>query len=250
MGLETQYNSNSISVGRWHSMKIRITLIIFIIFAFASFCEKSLEENYDKEVTEFAVPEKGKLPLFYGKDLRPAWEEDNTSRPREILKFSMKDQNATEVSEEFCKGRITVVSFFFTRCSGICPTITNNLGFVQKRFESDGKVQILSFSATPDLDSPPVLKEYAAKRKIRYDKWRLLTGDQKQIYTLARDSFNADTPSPKENSRKKLTESDFLHSDHVYLLDGNLRLRGIYNGKMRSSIEELNSDIEVLQKEM
>lgn len=213
-------------------------------------CSKDPKDEYSDEITDFSLPQKDKLPLYYGKDLQPVWEIKDSSKPREISSFIMKDQENQNVSEESCKGKITVVSFFFTKCAGICPTITNNLNLVQREFEADPSIQILSFSATPNLDSPRVLKEYGSKRKIRYEKWKLLTGDQKEIYALARDSFNADTAIPKEDTKKKLTENDFLHSDHVYLLDAQLRLRGIYNGKMKSSIQELNSDIEVLKREL
>ncbi|MGJ4744782.1 SCO family protein [Leptospira sp. SA-E8] len=213
-------------------------------------CAKDPKEEYSEEITDFSVPQKDKLPLYYGKDLQPIWENKSSNKPREISKFIMKDQENQNVSEGSCKGKITVVSFFFTKCAGICPTITNNLSLVQKEFEADPSIQILSFSATPALDSPQVLKEYGSKRKIRYEKWKLLTGNQKEIYALARDSFNADTAIPKEDAKKKLTENDFLHSDHVYLLDTQLRLRGIYNGKMKASIQELNSDIEVLKREL
>ncbi|TGL65781.1 SCO family protein [Leptospira sarikeiensis] len=236
-------------------MEIRSNFKLFCYLLFPCFlifqdCKKDPQEEYSKEITSFSIPQKDKLPLYFGKDLQPVWEQENTDQPRVISKFIMKDQENQNVSEDSCKGKITIVSFFFTRCAGICPTITNNLSVVQKEFGLDPNVQILSFSATPDLDSPTVLKEYGAKRKIRYEKWKLLTGNQKEIYNLARDSFNADTAIPKEDAKKKLTENDFLHSDHVYLLDPQLRLRGIYNGKMRSSIEELNSDISVLKKEL
>ncbi|TGN03411.1 SCO family protein [Leptospira dzoumogneensis] len=232
---------------RSYSKILFCSLVLFSIF---TACTKDPKEEYSEEITDFSVPQKDKLPLYYGKDLQPIWENKNSSKPREISKFIMKDQEDQNVSEGHCKGKITVVSFFFTKCAGICPTITNNLSLVQKEFEADPNIQILSFSATPNLDSPQVLKEYGSKRKIRYEKWKLLTGNQKEIYALARDSFNADTAIPKEDAKKKLTENDFLHSDHVYLLDPQRRLRGIYNGKMKSSIQELNSDIEVLKREL
>ncbi|MEI7012534.1 SCO family protein [Leptospira licerasiae] len=227
----------------------KILFCSLVLISLSVGCAKDPKEEYSEEITDFSLPQKDKLPLYYGKDLQPVWE-NKSSKPREISKFIMKDQENQNVSEGSCKGKITVVSFFFTKCAGICPTITNNLSLVQKEFEVDPNIQILSFSATPDLDSPQVLKDYGSKRKIRYEKWKLLTGSQKEIYALARDSFNADTAIPKENAKKKLTENDFLHSDHVYLLDSQLRLRGIYNGKMRSSIQELNSDIEVLKREL
>jgi protein SCO1/2 len=41
----------------------------------------------------------------------------------------------------------------------------------------------------PEVDSVPVLKEYAVKYGVI--KWNLVTGDKKEIYTMARKSYLA-----------------------------------------------------------
>jgi protein SCO1/2 len=47
---------------------------------------------------------------------------------------------------------------------------------------------------------------------------------------------------------KKVTPEDFLHSENVYLIDGEQKLRGVYQGRMASSLEELARDAETLVK--
>ncbi|MDF3818741.1 SCO family protein [Leptospira sp. 96542] len=198
------------------------------------------------ENSEFAKPMDGKLPYFSKSEITPIWEIPKEG-VRVIQSFRFLDQNANEVTEKRMKGEISVVSFFFTRCAGICPTITNNLKIIQSKKQNN--VRLYSFSATPDLDSPSVLKKYAKERGINHLYWSLLTGEKEKIYDIARNTFRADTISAAQNRKKVVTKNDFLHSENIYLLDKELRLRGIYNGRILSSINDLLADIEVLKKE-
>jgi protein SCO1/2 len=52
-------------------------------------------------------------------------------------------------------------------------------------------VKLLSFSVTPQIDSVAQLKRYAIEKEVNDQKWNLVTGDKKEIYTLARKSFLA-----------------------------------------------------------
>ncbi|TGK37437.1 SCO family protein [Leptospira gomenensis] len=207
--------------------------------------------EYGSSVTELSIPKRS-LPYFKGKDLQPIWLDDselqNATSLRGITKFQFVDQEGKTVSSADLKGSLSVISFFFTRCSGICPTITDHLKTVQEECAKDGRVRIVSFSVTPDLDSPEELKRYAQQRGIRRKFWNLLTGSKSAIYKMARESFNADTITPGE-TRKGVGPNDFLHSESVYLLDERLRLRGIYNGRNLGSIRELIGDMERLKLE-
>jgi protein SCO1/2 len=49
---------------------------------------------------------------------------------------------------------------------------------------------LLSHTVFPEVDSVPVLKEYAVKYGVN-DKMELVTGDKKEIYTMARKSYLA-----------------------------------------------------------
>jgi protein SCO1/2 len=43
--------------------------------------------------------------------------------------------------------------------------------------------------------------------------------------------------------------TDFLHTEHVLLIDPSLRIRGIYNGTLALDMEQLLADLKLLQKE-
>jgi protein SCO1/2 len=227
---------------------IRTFILGFSLLAFLSACEKKHEisKEYPAEVTAIATEGGRGLPYFVGKDLRPVWQLKDASEPRSLMPFDLKDQNGQQVDAAALKGKIGIVAFFYSECPGICPMTTRNLQAIQEKFKNDDRIMMVSFSVTPEKDTPEKLKNYAMKNHISYDRWRLLTGNKTQIYKIARESFNADTFSEKENAVQKLRPEDFLHSENVYLIDGEQKLRGIYQGQQVSSLDELARDAEVL----
>jgi protein SCO1/2 len=212
-------------------------------------CEKksSIAKEYPAEVTQLATEGGKGLPYYVGKDLRPEWTLSQGLILRGLSSFQFKDQTNQVFGSDRLKGKVTIVSFFFTHCPGVCPmTMKNLIQNVQSKFLGEDRVSMVSFSITPDLDQPELLNKYAHENKIDSRRWRLLTGDSKEIYQLARESFNADTFSPGENKVKKISQKDFLHSESIYLLDQDLKLRGVYNGRMVASMRELVRDAESL----
>jgi len=205
-----------------------------------------IAKEYPAEVTALATQGGTGLPFLVGKDLRPVWDTRQSPEIRTLLPFHLTDQKGKAITRESLGDRITIVSFFFTQCPGICPTMVKNLKPLQKKFKDDKRFLILSLSVTPEHDTPKTLAAYGDKMGVRYDNWRLLTGGREQIYQLARESFGADTFSIKENLIIPLKPQDFLHSEGIYLLDREKRLRGIYEGLVPGSIEELARDAESL----
>lgn len=211
-------------------------------------CERKIADEYPAEVTTFTTEGGQGLPFFSGKDMRPIWQPGAGDSIRALGEFRLRDQTDREFTSGQLRGKITVVSFFFSHCSGICPITTGNLLKVQNQLRNDDRVMIVSFTVTPDVDTPAKLADFARQRQISPARWRLLTGERKAIYRLARESLGADTLSPKENALKAITENDFLHSEKIYLLDSAGRLRGIYTGRMPAAPAEILRDVEILKQ--
>jgi protein SCO1/2 len=121
--------------------------------------------------------------------------------------------------------------------------MTVNMGLIQKEIVDDDQVMLLSFSVTPQIDSVPQLKKYALENGVIDSKWNLLTGDKKQIYTLARKSFLA-----VENDGDG-GPYDMIHTENFILVDPEKRIRGFYDGTDTQAMETLLSDIQLLKKE-
>jgi protein SCO1/2 len=157
--------------------------------------------------------------------------------------FKLTNQYGETVGKETVANKIYVANFFFASCQSICPEMSTNLTEVQKRFEKDDSLLILSHTVNPLHDTVEVLMNYATTYHAQKNKWHLLTGDKKLIYDLAKSSYlvNAleDDGSPE----------GFLHSELFLLIDTKGRLRGMYDGTDKGQVNRLIEDIKLLKRE-
>ena len=113
---------------------------------------------------------------------------------------------------------------------------------VQKAFLNNPDVMILSYTVTPEIDSVPVLKKYALKKGVIDSKWNLVTGDKKDIYTMARKSYLA----VKLGKPNELY--DMVHTENFVLVDAEKRVRGFYDGTKKDEVKRLIDDIKWLSE--
>lgn len=183
------------------------------------------------------------LPSYHSPDFTPVWDESAIETPHQVTPFMFTDQHGQKFGTDELQGKIHVMNCFFTVCPSLCPRLMGNLKEVQKVFENDAEVQMISLSVTPERDSVAQLADYAQQNDIGKN-WHLLTGNKAAIYTTARQSYFVD-----ENIGTELNDNDFLHTENIILADRNGRIRGIYNGSLPLEIEQLIRDIEILKKE-
>lgn len=159
----------------------------------------------------------------------------------QIADFKLLNQNGKIITEEDYKDKIYIADFFFTTCPSICPIMTEHMVEIQKAIIDDPKVLLLSHSVTPEIDSVPVLKQYALKKGVIDSKWNLVTGDKKQIYQLARKSYLV----AKEDGDGG--PFDMIHTENFVLVDSKKRIRGFYDGTDPKDIEKLLEDLKLLK---
>ena len=160
-----------------------------------------------------------------------------------IAPFKMTNQNGETITDEDYNGKIYVADFFFTTCPTICLKMTANMGELQRVFRKDSQVMLLSFSVTPKVDSVAQLKRYATEKGVEDSKWNLVTGDKKEIYTLARQSYLA-VKSDGDGGKY-----DMIHTENFILVDPEQRIRGFYDGTDSEALQILVDDILLLKKE-
>ena len=186
------------------------------------------------------VPEKSTLvlPVFGPKQLL-----NGDTVYHAVQDFELVNQYGEAVNKKTVNQKIIVANFFFATCQSICPEMSNNLKDVQAAFLDDKNFLILSHSVNPLHDTVEVLKIYSELYGAKEGKWHLLTGDKKQIYDLAKNSYlvNAleDDGSPE----------GFLHSELFLLLDSKGRLRGMYDGTNKVEVQKLIADVRLLKTE-
>jgi protein SCO1/2 len=158
--------------------------------------------------------------------------------------FAFVDQDKDTITDKTINGKIHVADFIFTSCGNICPVMTEQMGRVGKAFQNDTSVVILSYSVTPWIDNPDVLKHYREAKGIKKSNWYFLTGNKAAIYNLARKSYFAE-----ESLGFTKDSTQFLHTEHFVLVDQHKHIRGIYNGTLQLEAEQLIRDIASLKKE-
>ena len=102
----------------------------------------------------------------------------------------------------------------------------------------------LSFSVTPWIDKPYILKKFKERYHIQNNNWQFLTGSKTEIYKLARQSYFAE-----EDIGFNKDSSEFLHTEHVILIDKKRHIRGVYNGTVQLEIKHLLFDARLLLAE-
>jgi protein SCO1/2 len=190
-----------------------------------------------------ALKPKKSLPIYNPSMVNPELVDSTVqyiSKYHAIADFSFINQNGKIITQKDYEGKIYVADFFFTTCGSICPKMTTNLVEIQKAFINNPKVMLLSHTVFPETDSVAVLKEYAIKNGVIDSKWNLVTGDKKQIYSMARMSYLA----VKLGKPEELY--DMVHTENFVLVDSKRRVRGFYDGTKKEDIERLIEDINFL----
>ena len=167
------------------------------------------------------------LPIYSPRDINPELVDSTVQHignDHKIADFAFTNQNGKVITQQDYENTIYVADFFFTTCPTICPKMTDNMVWLQNQLKNNPEVKLLSFSVTPDIDTPEVLKKYALEKGVDDARWNLVTGDKKDIYYLARKSYLAvKTGKPEELY-------DMVHTENFILVDKNKRIRGFYDG--------------------
>lgn len=169
---------------------------------------------------------------------------------QEVPAFDFINQDSQAITNDFYKGKVYVVEFFFSSCTTICPIMNRNMLQVSKEFASQENFGIASISIDPSFDTPQVLKAYANRYKATHPNWNFLTGDKDTIHKLSNEGFKLFAAQDKDEI------DGFSHSGLFALIDQNGVVRSrkdkhgnplfYYNGLEQESIDMLIQDIKKL----
>jgi len=137
--------------------------------------------------------------------------------------WSLTDEDGKPFGSADLKGKIWVSDFIFTRCGTACPAMCEGMESVIAKLPNDSRLRFVSFSVDPEYDKPEVLKEYKATWKGDPERWRFVTG--MWVYKLAYEGFKVNEARPNP---KSTPGNEFFHSQRFTLVDGQGRMRGLY----------------------
>jgi protein SCO1 len=133
------------------------------------------------------------------------------------------DQNGRPFDTTALRGQPLVISFIYTSCPFVCPTITQNLARavdMARGVLGSNRFRVLSVSFDPAVDTPQRLRQFAAERGIAAPDWIFATADQATVDVLARETGF---------TYARMAAGMFDHLTQVTLLDAEGRIyRQVY----------------------
>ena len=169
---------------------------------------------------DYEVPEPGTYTL-------PVLKEASDG---EVLDALGRKQSLRDLA----RGRITVLSFIYTRCASAnaCPRATGMLKQVHRLSERDpslaGALRLVTLSFDPIHDTPERMAKYAAWSRTEKPaaEWHFLTtpSEQKLAPILAAYDQAVDRRANMDDPL-----GPYFHPVRVYLIDRQGRVRNIYS---------------------
>jgi protein SCO1/2 len=99
------------------------------------------------------------------------------------------------------------------------------LNIIQEKFKKRDDIVIVSHTVDPKRDSVETLYNYSKEVHAKEGMWYFLTGEKEDIYNLAFDGYFASV------QRDEAAPGGFLHSELIFLVDKNGRLRGTFDSE-------------------
>jgi len=178
------------------------------------------------------------LPYYLTPELTPQFvTRDVAADAHRIGTFELTRADGKRIDQSALDGKVSIVHFFFTECSGVCPKTQPNIAWLLTQIPGNESLQVLSHSVKPEADSLSALTKYASMHHITDARWNLLTGSRSEIEHVAGDYYYANL-----NDGRSYGVSDLAHTETLYLIDQHRMIRGIYNGTLRLDVERLRDD--------
>ncbi|MGV3764248.1 SCO family protein [Parapedobacter sp.] len=214
--------------------KILILAVILILPGFLYFLlERKGENRYQN------------LPIFGEKTLTGTFTNRMGKQVPDTLfhqiePFSLTNQDGQSVLVLGDDTTISVVDFFYTRCSTFCRHMNDEMNRVAERFAKNDMVNFYTITVDTAYDTPEVLRAYADTYRPATKKWQFLTAGGHDVYDIARKGFLVDAV------RDTTRDAHFIHSSSLILVDSKRRIRGYYDVNRRKEVDRLIDELKLL----
>lgn len=125
------------------------------------------------------------------------------------------DQDGKKIKIQDLAGQPRLISMLYTRCLTACPLLVDEIQRILNQLPKDQKeMPVTVFSFDSEYETPETMKEFIKKRKLGVN-WKPLKGNADAVAELA---------AALGVRYKKLKNSEYIHSNVIFLLDekGNI----------------------------
>jgi len=163
---------------------------------------------------------------------------------RQAPDFALVNQDGKTVKLSDFKGKVLLVSFIFTTCNGACPATTHRMAAIHQQSTD---AEFLSITLDPQRDTPEALRQYVRLFNLEAPRsavkapfgWNFLTGTPDVV---------GKTISAWGMWVKPTTNGQLDHPSRIFLVDGQQRIREIYNVDLLRPAEVLEDIAELLKE--
>lgn len=154
----------------------------------------------------------------------------------EVPDFQLTDQSGEEIRLSSLRDKPVLLDFIYTRCPlpEVCPRLSANFAYLQKKFGS--QVQLVSLTLDPTWDKPEVLRDYAKRWRADTQSWHFLTGTMEQVRNVAAQFGVVYYPE----------DDALVHSSVVVLIGRDGRIAGTVEGTsypLRQLVDLVNEQL-------
>ncbi len=137
------------------------------------------EKNRKLLVTAMVIAMLVILPLisfFFLRSGKSMWSD------RSIPAYALTNQLGEAFGTEQLQGKVYVAAFLYSTCDDpYCDSVVVTQQLVQEQFADNTDLIQLTFSIDPEVDSVPVLQDWATEMGATPGFWYLLTGDKATV---------------------------------------------------------------------
>ncbi len=159
--------------------------------------------------------------------------------PQPAPSFVLKDQDGKSRALSSLRGKLVLITFGFTNCPNICPTILANLARAYDLLsaEEQARVQVLFISVDPSRDTSKVLKTYVPFFNRHFLG---LTGQPEEIAAVAK-AYGVQVTSPP--AAGTASSYNIEHSDTVYVISPSGKWIGFYGNRQLQNGQRMAADL-------
>jgi cytochrome oxidase Cu insertion factor (SCO1/SenC/PrrC family) len=150
--------------------------------------------------------------------------------PLEEFELTMSDGKTFRSAD--MKGKVWVVSFFFSTCPGTCAKHNANIKYMTG-LDEIAEVDWVSVTVDPVTDTLPVLAEYAQRMNADPQQWIFCRGELDYVQRVADDILKLGGVTYKS------------HNDYAVIIDKNGEIADMFDSL---SSQECDGAVETLKK--
>ena len=154
-----------------------------------------------------------------------------------VGEFQLTAEDGRTVTRRFLQGRITVCQLVCSRCGSPSPLLLSRFAELDQNFHGSSRLQLLSVTADPLVDQPPVL----ANLRRKYEgssHWVFATGEPGEITRFAARVFGTAPDLRGDQLRQAALDARLL-----VLVDEETQIRQRYRGLDQEVVAAILDDV-------